>query len=267
MKTFTAIIALCTAFGSLAADTDVPCCNQDSVIVIDDTEYKEMTESDFNFDFLFNPVLKKNRSVSRVAMDFNVKLTSMFGFVGIVGGNNDAKFQMGRSIEFYMPSIVQYRISTGYNTPSVSLGVGFGLQHFFGKNGSNFSIEEHEGDNRLVMGSYPEGSKRASSKINRFAITMPLMIEQRIGSKGKVAVGAMLDFNTHLGATTKYRIENSRAETYYGSLAMRTITYELMAAISSNSVGLYFKFLPVNVFKTGYGPETKNLSVGIVFGL
>lgn len=227
----------------------------------------EKTETDFNIDFPFKKARNKKKKSSSVSLGMDMDFIVMFGFVGIVGGDNDAAFQMGRSVEFYMPSIVQYKLSTGRSTPSVSLGVGFGLQHFFGKSRVLFVQEEATDDYPLLCGRVPEGSYRSSSKINKFAITMPLLIEQEVGWGGKVALGAMLDFNTHLGATSKYRIGDSRYEDYFGHLAMRTISYEIMAAVSSSSMGIYVKYVPVNVFKKGFGPNTKNLSVGVIIGL
>ncbi len=228
---------------------------------------EEKSETDFNIDFPFNPARKQRKHHSGVSMGMNVNCTMMFGFVGIVGKNNDAKFQMGRSVEFYMPSIIEYELRTGKASPSISLGIGFGLQHFFGKNKVAFAQEVGDSDHPLETEAFPDGSFRNSSKVNKFAITMPLMIEQKIGSSGRAAIGAMLDFNTHLGATTKYRLENSRHQTYFGSLAMRPITYEIMGALSSSDLGIYIKYVPVNIFKKGYGPDTKNLSVGVILFL
>lgn len=274
MKAIALVMALCIGACAYANVGDVNIsirakhrCNADTTVIVDDVVIEEKSESDFNIDFPFMPVRHGDCGHGGAKMSFNIRCTMMLGFVGIVGGENTAKFQMGRSIEFYMPNIVQFKVSTGRNTPSVRLGAGFGLQHFFGKNGSCFAMGDGAGEPVLGTGEFPEGSYRASSKINRFAITIPLMIDQKIGRSGKMAIGAMLDFNTHLGATSKYKIDNSSHEFYYGDLAMRPVTCEIMYAVSTNSFGMYFKYAPVNLFKKGCGPNTKNLSVGVVIGL
>lgn len=273
MKAIALVMALCIGAGAYANEGDVNvsiskkhCCDDGASVIAEDVA-EEKSESDFNIDFPFMPARHESNRDSRAGISFNIRCTMMLGFVGIVSGENTAKFQMGRSIEFYMPNIMQFKVSTGRNTPSVRLGAGFGLQHFFGKNGSAFAMEEGAEEPVLATGAFPDGSRRASSKINRFAITIPLMIDQKIGRSGSIALGAMLDFNTHLGATSKYKIDNSSREFYYGDLAMRPVTYEIVCALSANNVGMYFKYAPVNLFKKGCGPNTRNLSVGVVIGL
>lgn len=275
MKAIALVVALCIGAGAYANETDVNNqVNTDNhngagtAAIVADVPADVKSELDFNIDFPFVPARsERKRGGGYAGISFDFKCTMMFGFVGIVGGGNDAKFQMGRSIEFYMPSIMQFKVRTGRNTPSVRIGAGFGLQHFFGKNGACFAMEDGAGEPVLATGAFPEGSYRASSKINRFAITLPLMIDQKIGQSGKMSLGAMLDLNTHLGATSKYKIDGTGHKSYYGGLAMRSVTYEIMYAISTDSFGMYFKYSPVNLFKEGCGPNTKNISVGVVIGL
>lgn len=227
---------------------------------------KQKDESDFNFYFPFKPESKRKKSSSYPANSLSVGNSLMIGFVGVANSANPCKFNMGRSIEIFAPTLVSLNCKTSRRGPTITLGFGLGWKNFHSKNGVLLQKEFIDDEEVLDITKFPAGAYKKSSHIHMFSLMIPLIIKQKVGNKLQLGLGATLDFNTHMCAKTQYKLDGVETKENWNPAARRPISYDILFTINYGHIGWYVKYSPLSIFKTGEGPNTTAISTGLVLG-
>ena len=101
-----------------------------------------------------------------------------------------------------------------------------------------------------------------------FALELPIIFRQRIGSHVDVFVGEITNFNVHASVLTEYEgAEGKVKETISNDIHQSPVTFDAIAGVNYRKVGAYVRYSPCRVVKDGFGPKIHTLSVGLVLGL
>ena len=179
------------------------------------------------------------------------------------GTPDGVDFAPFRSLEFGLTAI-QYDYTPkkmAKTTFSAGLGVLWrkytlsGHDKMFVKNGTVLEIAERDG-----------AMSDLSSNIHTFAITMPLLVKQRFGKEFAVSVGAQLNWNIHGRSNSEFDIGDLEYDINTKDIGYRPFTVDIMAIVHvCKGLGIYCKYSPMNVLKSGRGPEFKSVSLGFYF--
>lgn len=185
------------------------------------------------------------------------------GFNSTVGESEDLGVKMVKSLELAWDRIIAVRYRPFGDGLSFSLGFGVG--------GKTFTIDESlyrfAGDrNKVDFGLYPEGVSPQNSKLSVFSLRVPFNVRQKLGDDFSVSASAIMNFNTNATVKSCYIVENNvKIEESFNGAPVRKVSLDFMAALNYMCVGVYVKYSPQSIFKSGMGPDFKALTVG--FGL
>lgn len=147
--------------------------------------------------------------------------------------------------------------------PSFSLGFGMGYRS--ATVGDGWMLDRRSKILCLVPAG--EGVK-ASSRMHLMRLHIPLMVTQRFCDDFGVRVGAILNFNTFMKATTKAEAGGIQSKRSFDSLHQRFATVDIMGSLFFwDGVGVYARWSPMQVFDKGWGPKFEVLSFGVNFVL
>jgi hypothetical protein len=238
------------------------------------TEIEEV-DSDLGIDIPF--VSKRSKTINkRDTIDSNTIICSRNSrweliTKGIaVGGNSlqstPAEMNGHRNIggEFFWSDILGVRFTPWAKGPGFSLG--------FGILWDNYSINNElcfgRGEDRksVVCEPYVEGAEDLSSKIHMFSLLVPFSVKYNITPDWKVEVGAWAVFATHACVSTSYTVDDIKYREKWTGMQKRTFRMSYIAQIGYQDVGIFVKYTPKNVIKTGYGPQFKEISAGVIVG-
>lgn len=188
-----------------------------------------------------------------------------FGFNSTVGESVDMGVKMGNSLEFAWDRIIAVSYRPFKSGPSFSLGFGVGGKDFT----INESLYRFAGNkNGVEFGSYPEGVYPKDSKLSIFSLRVPFNVRQKLGDDFSVSTSAIMNLNTGATVKSKYITENDvNIEESFKDAPVRKVSFDVMAALNYKCIGIYVKYAPQSVFKTGKGPDFKALTVGFGFSL
>lgn len=144
--------------------------------------------------------------------------------------------------------------------PCIGLGAGIGYRS--ANVGNGYMLDQ---ENRILFVSpTPEDVVKASSRLHLLRLHVPLTVTQRLFGHVSLRVGAVLNLNTYMSATTKFKTADVAGKTSFHSLRQRFATVDVFGAISfCNDMGLYVRYSPMETFAAGCGPRYKALSFGI----
>ena len=92
------------------------------------------------------------------------------------------------------------------------------------------------------------------------------MIEQRAGNV-KFFAGPLLQLSPWSKIEKKYTINDRDYNENIRKIHQRIFTCDLMGGVSWSGCGLYVRYQPQNLFKSGWGPAFKSISMGIIIGM
>jgi len=185
-----------------------------------------------------------------------------FGFVNGVDAPAGMDVNMASSYEIAMDHILGLAVRPWRNGTSFLLGVGVQWKQYRMTGLTRF---EKQGDFINLTG-YPEGATDRYSRLKVFSITMPLLFRQKIGKMFNFVIGPELNFNTRASLRTKYELDGKEIVDKAKGVHQQKVTVDLMAAFLCQSVGVYVKYSPTDIFDSAYAPKFKHLSVGLAIG-
>lgn len=184
-----------------------------------------------------------------------------FGFVD--GISSDAEVKMGKSYEISWLNVVGAKFNTGHGQ-RISVGLGIDWKNYCLAQSARFGV----GDNGVSLEDYPSGAVSRKSRLKVFALELPVIFRQRIGSRVDMFLGEITNFNLHASVLTAYRTAEEKVkETYDKGLHQSPVTFDVLAGVNYRKLGVYVRYSPCRVLKEGYGPKIRTLSVGLVLGL
>ncbi len=181
----------------------------------------------------------------------------------VVPVDGDGRFRTGWEIGAGKLLGVGFRPWAG--GPALELGAGLlyrNLQlddnHIFGS------------DNRgvLFIEAVPQGCHRASSRLDLWAVCVPLTLHQKFSHDFYLDLGVEMLLNFSARATRNYRSTDGslKYSQTLKHLHQRTVGMDLRFALGwEEIIGLYVRYSPVSLFKSSLGPQTDFVSAGVTF--
>ncbi len=146
---------------------------------------------------------------------------------------------------------------------STTFSVGLGLEW------DNYTLKGHDDmfakvNDKVVIGNaYGGNIEDLSSRVHVLALTMPLLIKQRLAKNFAITVGAQLNWNYYSRLTNKYKDGDDECNISTKDIGTRPITVDLLGMVHINRVAVYCKYAPMSALKSDRGPEFQSLSFGI----
>ncbi len=141
----------------------------------------------------------------------------------------------------------------------------------FGLSWKNFHFDN---DTRLVeqndittVQSAPVGLTYKKSRLRIFSLNMPLALEwqQKVGEHQiYVSTGVVAGFNLFSSQKLKYKDANGKkVKQYNRGFNVSRISFEFIAQVGLDDVGVFVKYSPIELFEHGKGPNTQTASLGL----
>lgn len=169
-----------------------------------------------------------------------------------------------KSMEAMLWVLYNHTPFKGRNTFSAGLGItarnyGLGTNQMFTKDGQ-----------AIVLGTFPEGSDYRSSTLYVGSLSVPFFYTHDFGKKShlKLTLGPVVNFNFG-SLSNSYEISDDvfdysiKGKTH--SIGQRPVTVDFMGIVRIYGIGLYMKYCPQSVLKSGRGPQFHALSFGLFF--
>lgn len=169
---------------------------------------------------------------------------------------------LDQSIDIAMGKIVGLNYTPWSKGPTFSFGAGIFAQKFALHGGQMFGRDGKS----LVMVDLPEGARDTHVRLFNFGFEMPFTVTQNIYDDFGISAGVVMKFNTYTTASNKYTLDNRSYEQSFKGLQQRILTYDIFAGIGWEDFGLYCRYSPVAMFKSGNGPQFDVISFGINLG-
>ena len=239
---------------------------QQSILKETRTVYKE-TSSSWDFNIPFVKQEKQREKQYRPYADFEFNLLSNLEFgMGLAAARSqapgmDADFD-NAGMEFFLNNLFSWEYRP-FNKTHLYLGFGIDWKNYKMK-GENRFVKEND---KVIIAPYPEGAEINYSRIRVFSLTLDLMLRQNFNRNISIEAGPIVNFNTSASTKTRYTIctgngkEGVRERN--NRIHQRPVTVDFKAQLNISPIGFYFKYSPMNVLDTNYGPEFKSMSAGL----
>ena len=228
------------------------------------TVLKEKQEWNFDIPFIGNKNKKEKRR-HNATLNTDILCDMQFG-IGLASATEQAEGMNVKMANCGMEFTLNKLISCEYRPiKNTAFEANFGVNwRNFRMKGENRFLKE---DSQVTIAPYPDGSDINFSRLKIFSLTMELMLRQHITRELSISVGPVVNFNTHGSLKTRYKLDGKGYKLTSSNINQNAVTYDLKAQIAVNSFGLYFKYSPVNVLDTSYGPKFHPMSAGILLML
>lgn len=225
-------------------------------------EHTTQSESDFALRVPFT----KTDTVKSGRVRWNVIFSGLYAGWGHAIARNDASGDLDRALghqsELGILNIIGLELYTrcGFGA---SLGFGLETRHYNLHNGTCF---EKASDGYLRIVDNKEGWSKPKSSLTVTSLQFPLLLSQRFGRYFKVMAGAVMDLNLWARAKNQYTIGDEDHAESIKNIHQRKVSFDAIVGFGVSDFGVYFRYRPQNVLKSGCGPQFRNWSLGIMLG-
>ncbi len=186
----------------------------------------------------------------------------MFGWGGLSVANADRDLLKKSMSEIGILNLVSLARVFNQGRSRVSFGVGFNWHRY---NLENPYFWARLNDGVLGYGEITEKFDRHRATLIVRSMQFPLMFNQSLGKGWNVSLSAVMNWNYFADFHNSFRVGKSDYTETTRGLNQRKISFDGIAMLSWGGLGMYFRYAPQSVFKTGFGPEMKNRwTVGLV---
>lgn len=219
------------------------------------------------WDFDIPPFIgkKKQKQQHNATFDIDIIHDLQFG-IGLVSATSQAEGMdvkwANSGWEFTLNRLINCEYRAAKNT-SLMLNIGVNWRNFRMK-GENRFLKE---GSHLTVAPYPAGSDVNFSRIKIFSTTLELMLRQRLTHHISASIGPVVNFNSHGSIKTRYKLDGIGYKDTSSNINQNAVTIDYKAEIAVNDLSFYFKYSPVNMLDTSYGPKFRPMSAGILFAL
>ena len=145
------------------------------------------------------------------------------------------------------------------------------LQMNFGLNWRNYRMKNEnrflKDANKVIIAPYPEGADIEFSRVKIFSMTMEMMLQQCLTKNIIVAIGPVVNFNTHGSIKTRYKLNGEGQKETSSNIKQNAVTIDYKAEVGINPISFYFKYSPSNILNTDFGPEFSSMSAGLILNI
>ena len=239
---------------------------QQSILTETRTVYKETSSNwDFNIPFVKQEKQREKQYRPYANFEFNLLNNLEFG-MGLVAAHSQAPGMSAdfdnAGMEFFLNNLFSWEYRP-FNKTHLYLGFGVDWKNYKMK-GENRFVKEND---KVIIAPYPEGTEINYSRIRVFSLTLDLMLRQNFNHNISIEAGPIINFNTSASTKTRYTIctgnEKEGVRERNNRIHQRPITVDFKAQLNISPIGFYFKYSPMNVLDTNYGPEFKSMSAGL----
>ena len=202
-------------------------------------------------------------------------------------GNQKLNFHMLRYMEYGMGLVTATNQAEGMDVKMANCGWEFifnnlfgfyfcaakrtQLQMNFGLNWRNYRMKNEnrflKDANKVIIAPYPEGADIEFSRIKIFSMTTEMMLQQRLTKNIMVAIGPVVNFNTHGSIKTRYKLNGEGQKETSSNIKQNAVTIDYKAEVGINPISFYFKYSPSNVLNTDFGPQFHSMSAGLILNI
>lgn len=260
--TIMAVSLALTANANMPVPTDSVAENLD-VVIIDDNGGDEIivvetAQNGVGVEVPSNPVMPE---ISDKKWEFSTGGVGI-GFLTPIGVSEGVDLRTSRSSEIQWLEVLSFRYTPRPGGLTYSIGLGFDWRNYGLGKEHRLDCE----DNVVYVTDWGENvQKNHSSRIKVTSLTMPLMVRVPIVGKFAIKAGAVVNFNVHKSLKATYDLPDRHVTEFVDGMKINPVTVDLMAAATYKGVGLYFKYAPMRVLKSGYGPKFNSISFGLMF--
>lgn len=231
-----------------------------------DDDCDQFCESDFNFEFPFSnaPFNKAKCSNPYNRFSCGITLGAYIGFVGTANDGVQPPYSMGRSYEGAFDRLITFGYQPARQAPKFSVSFGVAIKALTSKSGLMFTKEDDEWTDKVGVGAMPTGATDCKAQLSTTSLLIPFSIDQKLTRDLTLGLSAIMNMNTLMQVENKYKLDGEEITRKWRPYAARPISWDYMATLTYDGIGLYFKYSPDNIFNTGLGPKTTTLSFGLV---
>lgn len=187
----------------------------------------------------------------------------LLGFMTTTDTPNGMKLNHGRLSELSWLDIVSYRAQLKNSSHSFSVGFGLSWRSFPLLNSQTYTIS----DGKVGFADYQGSSTLKRSRLKVFSLSVPVLWNWKFCRKHTLKLGPIVNFNTHASLKTTMKNGDTESALSTNDISKRPVTVDLYGAIEiSGDFGLFVRYSPMNIFKTGATPTMRPLSFGFQFG-
>lgn len=160
------------------------------------------------------------------------------------------------------------------STKPFSIISGIGMEFNTFRFSNNVSIAR--GDNGMIgpdMSYKNQGITLSKTKLSTNYFVIPLLAEFRFGhikspSRKFYVHGGVIGGWLYNGHTkVKYDIDNKTHKDKNKDIALNRFRYGYTIGMGWSSFGIFARYYPKSIFKSSYGPDVKQISIGIAFNV
>lgn len=147
---------------------------------------------------------------------------------------------------------------------ALTLGIGWQYRTF--NIGDGMILSRGEGgrlDLNPIVGEYD----RTRSRINYFAIQIPLLLSQKIYRAFTIELGGVAMFNTYTTGSSSWEKDHVSSKAGIKDLHQRLLTVDALARIGwRDNLAFYVRYSPMSQFKPHHGPQYDSVAIGMSIG-
>ncbi len=203
----------------------------------------------------------------------NQKAGWAIGIDGLCVGLNQAADQTGGgglqwSKSFEINWLSCFNVGYVFSKSRIYLGLGFDWRNFKATADGRWLQPSENGG--IEWSEAPEGVNVKSTNLKVFSLQLPLMYEWKIPKSWlKLKVGPILNFNTYASLKGIYEDKaGNKCEYFTKDFDCRDVTVDFFGSISyHNALGVYVRYSPMKMLKTGSPINFNPFTVGVSFFL
>ncbi len=236
---------------------------------VDGKEYEKYTVNhalDWGIE-LFSKKKKKKRRCRRSYPHWN---GIGWGFTTVTDGvrfNNidNVSLKTELSNEFFI-NLTEIPFTLYRNNLMIYTGFGISWKNFHLKGNTCFA--EKEGVTVVQLA--PSDISYKKSRLRVFSVNIPLALEfqagRALGHQFYISAGVIGGFNLFRSQKLKYKDTNGKkVKQYDKGLNVARVSFEFMAQVGVDAVGIFAKYSPMSLFENDEGPNVQTASLGLFF--
>lgn len=218
----------------------------------------DLEENPGGWDFS-GPGLSVKTNYEHGRAKFSADLSSSFSFGFISGVNQDegVSIDMGQSYEIHWDNVFSAKAKVG-SRGLFDIGIGLDWRNYRMTNGSMFN--EDEAGHISITNDTP----LKFSRIHTFSLSVPIKYYYQLGKHVYFGVGPELYFTPHASLKNRFDKKNKTLDTH---IHHNRFSFDVGAELMIRGIGVYYKYNPISVLDTNYGPKFSSMTVGIKVGL
>lgn len=183
-----------------------------------------------------------------------------FGWPQVGSGHEAFKQAMGHEYEMGIMNLVGVQFSTGYGQ-DISLGVGIEARRYH-MHTVGLQFAKNEAGKVDIM-PFPDGAHKRKANIELSSLQFPLVFKQYVGDF-HFSVAAIMNVNTTARLHAQYRLDDKDFDVCTRRIGHRPVTFDVMGAVSYESLGWYVRYRPQSVLKPDFGPKISTITTGFI---